>query len=108
MLNISDFIFFVLKTIALHYHKGIAQINERYALRLFFNILFILLFSQIVAYNDTKINTKIHREKLRRLVEKKVPYDPVQMKEAILEFQVVDEEWKRLEQEHLEYRNQFT
>lgn len=45
-----------------------------------------------------------HREKLRRLVEKKVPYDSLQMKEALSEFQEADEQWKRLEQEHLEYR----
>ena len=48
-----------------------------------------------------------HREKLRRLVEKKVPYNSPQMKAALQEFQKTDEEWKRLEQEHLEYRNQF-
>lgn len=47
------------------------------------------------------------REKLRRLVEKKVPYDSPQMKEALSEFQIADEEWKRLEREHLEYRNQL-
>jgi hypothetical protein len=47
------------------------------------------------------------REKLRRLVEKKIPYDSPQMKEALLEFQMADEEWKQLEQEHLEYRNQL-
>lgn len=47
------------------------------------------------------------KEKLRRLVEKKVPYDSPQMKEALSEFQEADEEWKRLEQEHLEYRTQF-
>ena len=48
-----------------------------------------------------------HREKLRRLVEKKIPYDSPQMNEALLEFQTADEEWKRLEKEHLEYRNQL-
>jgi len=48
-----------------------------------------------------------HREKLQRLVEKKVPYDSLKMKVALEELQEADEEWKRLEQEHLEYRNQF-
>lgn len=47
------------------------------------------------------------REKLRRLVEKKVPYDSPQMKQALSEFETADEEWKRLEQEHLEYRAQL-
>lgn len=47
------------------------------------------------------------RDKLRRLVTKKVPYDSPQMKEALLGFQAADEEWKRLEQEHLAYRQQL-
>ncbi len=47
------------------------------------------------------------REKLRRLVEKKVPYDSSQMKQALSEFETAEKEWKRLEQEHLEYRAQL-
>lgn len=40
-----------------------------------------------------------HREKLRRLVEQKVPYDSPQMKRILDDFHAADEEWKRLEQE---------
>jgi len=47
------------------------------------------------------------RDKLRRLVEKKVPYDSPQMITALGEFEAADNEWKRLEQEHLRYRAQF-
>ncbi|MBP3038442.1 hypothetical protein J9303_02845 [Bacillaceae bacterium Marseille-Q3522] len=47
------------------------------------------------------------REKLRQLVAKQVPYESPQMKEALSEFQAADEEWQRLEQEHLTYRQQF-
>ncbi|HBR02701.1 MAG TPA: hypothetical protein DD738_08820 [Ruminiclostridium sp.] len=47
------------------------------------------------------------RERLRKLVEKKIPYDSPQMKTAMEEFQTADDEWKRLEQEHLEYRKNF-
>ena len=43
------------------------------------------------------------RKKLRRLVENKVPYDSPQMKKALEAFQADDEEWKRLELEHLQY-----
>lgn len=46
-----------------------------------------------------------HKEKLRRLVEKDIPNDSEQMKIALAELQMVNTEWKRLEQEHLEYRN---
>lgn len=48
-----------------------------------------------------------HREKLRQLVEKKIPYDSPKMKATLEEFQKADEEWKRLEQEHLSYRKQL-
>lgn len=44
------------------------------------------------------------REKLRRLAEKNIPYDSPQMKAALSEFQASDEEWKRLEQEHLGFK----
>lgn len=50
------------------------------------------------------ITVENRREKLRRLVEKQVPYDSPQMKEALLEYQKADEEWKRLEQEHLNFK----
>lgn len=50
------------------------------------------------------ITVENRREKLRRLVEKQVPYDSPQMKEALLEYQKADEEWKRLELDHLDYK----
>lgn len=46
-----------------------------------------------------------HRSELRRLVEQKVPYDSPQMAEAFAKFEEADSEWKRLEQEHLDFRN---
>ncbi len=48
-----------------------------------------------------------HRERLRRLVDEKVPYNSPQMWNALLEFQAADDEWKRLEQEHLRYKAQL-
>lgn len=47
------------------------------------------------------------RQKLHRLVEKKVPYDSLEMHTALVEFQTVNNEWKRLEQEHLQYKAEF-
>ncbi len=47
------------------------------------------------------------REKLRKLVDKKTPYDSPQMKIALEEFQAADEEWKRLEQEHLKFKEEL-
>lgn len=46
------------------------------------------------------------RDKLRRLVEKG-SYDSPLMKAALDEFDAADSEWKRLEQEHLQYRAKF-
>lgn len=44
------------------------------------------------------------REKLRKLVEKKVPYNSPQVWTALLEYQSASDEWKKLEQEHLQQR----
>ena len=45
------------------------------------------------------------REKLRRLVEKQVPFNSDKMKKALMEFERLDSQWKQLEQEHLTLRN---
>ncbi|MEG2686693.1 MAG: hypothetical protein RR954_06205 [Christensenellaceae bacterium] len=45
------------------------------------------------------------REKLRRLVERKMPYDSKEMVKALESFQQMDAEWKELEHEHLTFRN---
>jgi hypothetical protein len=47
------------------------------------------------------------REKLRKLVEKKVPYNSPHMWTALLEFQAADSEWKELEQKHLQLRKKI-
>lgn len=64
-----------------------------------------LLMKQAGKLYTLGLTVEKHREKLRRLVEKKVPYDSPKMKNALEEFEKVNEEWKRLEKEHLEYRN---
>jgi len=48
-----------------------------------------------------------HRSELRRLVEQKAPYDSPQMAEALAKFEEADSEWKRLEQEHLDFRSRL-
>lgn len=47
------------------------------------------------------------REKLRRLVEKGVSYDSEEMLRAYEEFTVLDGEWKNLEKQHLELRDEI-
>ncbi|WP_312159802.1 hypothetical protein [Oscillibacter sp.] len=53
------------------------------------------------------VTVEKRRNKLRRLIEKNFSYDSPQIKKVLSEFQTADEEWKRLEQEHLQYRAQF-
>ncbi|WP_143321139.1 hypothetical protein [Clostridium sp. HBUAS56010] len=48
-----------------------------------------------------------HRSELRRLVEQKVTYDSPQIAEALAKFEEADSEWKRLEQEHLDFRSRL-
>ena len=45
-----------------------------------------------------------YRQEIRRLVHQNIPYDSPQMKDAVFQFQTTEEEWTRLEQEYLEYR----
>lgn len=50
------------------------------------------------------IEVEAAREQLRKLVEKGVPYDSPEMRKALEEFQGLDQQWKALEQEHLQLK----
>ena len=50
------------------------------------------------------IEVESAREQLRKLVEQGVPYDSPEMRKALEEFQGLDQQWKALEQEHLQLR----
>ena len=50
------------------------------------------------------IEVEAAREQLRKLVEKGVPYDYPEMRKALEEFQGLDQQWKALEQEHLQLK----
>ena len=47
------------------------------------------------------------RERLRQLVEQGVPYDSGEMLEAYEAFADLDRQWKGLEQQHLELRDEI-
>ncbi len=47
------------------------------------------------------------RERLRQLVEQGVSYDSDEMKRAYRDFKVLDEQWKALEQQHIELRDEI-
>ena len=53
------------------------------------------------------VDLEMAREKLRKLVEQGVSYESKEMKDAYKEFATLDEQWKALEKQHLELRNEI-
>ena len=47
------------------------------------------------------------RDRLRQLVEQGVPYNSNEMKQAVQDFRELDQQWKELEREHLELRDEM-
>ena len=47
------------------------------------------------------------RDKLKKLVEQGVPYDSKEMKDAYREFSELDAQWKELEKQHIELRDEI-
>ncbi len=50
------------------------------------------------------IEVEAAREQLRKLVEQGVPYISPKMRKALEAYQELDQQWKALEQEHLQLR----
>lgn len=50
------------------------------------------------------IEVEAAREQLRKLVEHGVSYDSPEMRKALADYQALDQQWKALEQEHLQLR----
>ena len=50
------------------------------------------------------IEVEAAREQLRKLVEQGVPYDSPEMRKVLEDYQELDQQWKALEQEHLQLR----
>ena len=54
------------------------------------------------------VDLEMARDKLKKLVEQGVPYDSREMKDAYKEFSELDEQWKELEKQHIELRDEIT
>ncbi len=52
------------------------------------------------------IDLEAARDRLRQLVEQGVPYNSEEMKRAVSDFKELDRQWKELESEHLELRDE--
>ena len=46
------------------------------------------------------------RDRLRQLVEQGVPYSSDEMRRAVQDFKELDRQWKELEKQHLELRDE--
>ena len=53
------------------------------------------------------VDLEMTRDKLKKLVDQGVPYDSKEMKAAYREFSELDAQWKELEKQHLELRDEI-
>ena len=53
------------------------------------------------------VDLEMTRDKLKKLVDQGVPYDSKKMKDAYREFSELDAQWKELEKQHLELRDEI-
>ena len=53
------------------------------------------------------VDLEMTRDKLTKLVEQGVPYDSKEIKDAYREFSELDTQWKELEKQHLELRDEI-
>ena len=67
-----------------------------------------LLIASAARLYSMGIDLEAARDRLRQLVEQGVPYNSVEMKQAVSDFMELDRQWKELEREHLELRNEVT
>ena len=66
-----------------------------------------LLLASAARLYSMGVDLEAARERLRQLVAQGVPYDSEEMKQAYLDFKALDEQWKALERQHLELRDEL-
>ena len=66
-----------------------------------------LLLASAARLYSMGVDLEAARERLRQLVEQGVPYDSEEMKQAYRDFKELDQQWKALEQQHLELRDEI-
>ena len=66
-----------------------------------------LLLASAARLYSMGVDLETARERLRQLVEQGVSYDSDEMKRAYRDFKVLDEQWKGLEQQHIELRDEI-
>ena len=63
-----------------------------------------LLIASAARLYSIGVDLEAARERLRQLVARGVPYESDEMRQAYLEFKELDRQWKALEKQHLELR----
>lgn len=66
-----------------------------------------LLLASAARLYSLGLDLEVARAKLKELVERGVPYGSDEMKQAYLYFKELDQQWKALEQQHLELRDEI-
>lgn len=67
-----------------------------------------LLLASAARLYSMGVDLEAARAKLKELVEQGVAYDSDEMKQAYRDFKELDEQWKALERQHLELRDEIT
>ena len=65
-----------------------------------------LLLASAARLYSMGVDLEAARERLRQLVEQGVSYDSNEMKQAYRDFKELEQQWKALEQQHLELRDE--
>ena len=65
-----------------------------------------LLIASAAQLYSMGIDLEAARDRLRQLVERGVPYSSDEMKQAVQDFKELDRQWKALEKQHLELRDE--
>ena len=66
-----------------------------------------LLLASAARLYSMGVDLEAARERLRQLVEQGVPYNSDEMKQAYQDFKELERQWKALEQQHLELRDEI-
>ena len=67
-----------------------------------------LLLASAARLYSMGVGLEAAQAKLKELVERGVPYDSDEMKQAYQDFKELKQQWKALEQQHLELRDEIT
>ena len=65
-----------------------------------------LLIASAARLYSMGIDLEAARDRLRQLVDQGVPYNSDEMRQAVSDFKELDRQWKALEKQHLELRDE--